>query len=146
MAYLACAKIRHCLRRSRTSTQSLIVLGIDRPVSIPTSSAARNFVLEGLLNDVVSPWCFCNSWKLIQSTSTCLCKLASGFHGIFGLILAAPLIPTACEQTWKDRASCSELTRGESRGGNWAIAPPKTYESNFIRHDFCRIRKTAFAI
>jgi len=35
----------------------------------------------------------------------------------------------------------SASTRGGSRGGIGAIAPPKTYESNFIHNDFAQFRK-----
>jgi len=41
----------------------------------------------------VSHWCFSVSWKLVQSISSNLSKFVSvGGHGLFGLILTAPLV------------------------------------------------------
>jgi len=37
-------------------------------------------------------------------------------------------------------------SRGGSRGAIGAIAPTKTYESNFIHHDFAQFRKKTFVI
>jgi len=38
------------------------------------------------------------------------------------------------------------LAGADPERGFGVIAPPKTYESNFFRHRFYSIRKTAFAI
>jgi len=37
---------------------------------------------------------------------------------------------------------CCELTRGGTKGMIGAIAPPKTYESNFFHHDFVQFGRT----
>jgi len=44
-----------------------------------TSSAAKNIVREGPVNDVVSRWRLSHSWKLIQNTSKNLSKFVSGW-------------------------------------------------------------------
>ena len=59
--------------------------------SSSSSSAAKNFVPERAVIDVVSHWRLCNNWKVIQNTSKNLSKFVSGSHSLFGLILAAPL-------------------------------------------------------
>ena len=55
----------------REYTKQLKMLG---PIC---SSAAKNFVREGLVNDVVSHWRLSNSWKLMQNTSKNLSKFVS---------------------------------------------------------------------
>jgi len=115
-----------------SSFEPYILVGLQQTMGLPCSSAAKNFVREGPVNDVVSYWrrlesncsfrLISNSWKFIQSTSNILTSLFRGGPWPLRAHFGCATAPAMCI------TKASSLVRGTRAATSWYFRGVKWFQ------------------